>query len=75
MANHPFSEPSEIQQSEVPDLSTPPAASGAAEPNTLQEGEVIRVEIYEEVPTVHRETIVREKVQIRKISTHVQIDP
>ncbi|NJP11553.1 MAG: DUF2382 domain-containing protein [Leptolyngbyaceae cyanobacterium RU_5_1] len=35
----------------------------------FQEGEVIRVEIYEEVPTIHRETHVREKVEIRKVLT------
>lgn len=33
----------------------------------LQEGEVIRVEIYEEVPEIQRETFVREKVQIKKV--------
>ncbi|HEY9617481.1 MAG TPA: DUF2382 domain-containing protein [Microcoleaceae cyanobacterium] len=33
----------------------------------LQEGEVIRVEIYEEVPEIQRETYVREKIQIKKV--------
>ncbi|MBL1175861.1 MAG: DUF2382 domain-containing protein [Pantanalinema sp. GBBB05] len=33
----------------------------------LQEGEVIRVAIYEEVPEIQRETFVREKVQIKKV--------
>ncbi|MGI0485922.1 DUF2382 domain-containing protein [Pantanalinema rosaneae CENA516] len=33
----------------------------------LQEGEVIRVAIYEEVPEIRRETFVREKVQIKKV--------
>ncbi|MDX2228589.1 MAG: DUF2382 domain-containing protein [Leptolyngbyaceae cyanobacterium bins.349] len=33
----------------------------------LAEGDVIRVELYEEVPTLNRETVVREKVQITKI--------
>ncbi len=35
----------------------------------LSETELIRIELFEEVPTIHRETVVREKIQIRKIST------
>lgn len=46
--------------------------SAAIEPRKgqdLQDGEIIRIELFEEVPTIHRETVVREKIQIRKIST------
>ncbi|XGV98570.1 MAG: DUF2382 domain-containing protein [Leptolyngbya sp. BL-A-14] len=32
----------------------------------FQEGEVARMEVYEEVPDIHKETIVRENVSIRK---------
>ncbi|MBF2028781.1 MAG: DUF2382 domain-containing protein [Oscillatoriales cyanobacterium C42_A2020_001] len=38
------------------------------------EGEVIRIELYEEVPKLNRETVVREKVQIKKISTQESAD-
>lgn len=41
----------------------------------LQEGEVIRVEIYEEVPEIQRETFVREKVQIKKVLIHENTPP
>lgn len=48
-----------------PSDATPPAVPGA----DLSDDEVIRVELFETVPTIHRETVIREKVQIRKIST------
>ena len=35
----------------------------------LSDTELIRIELFEEVPTIHRETVIREKIQIRKIST------
>lgn len=37
--------------------------------NALSEGEVLRLELHEEVPTMNRENVIREKVQIRKIVT------
>jgi hypothetical protein len=45
------------------------AFSAPVEEVGFQDGEVIRIELYEEVPTIHRETFVREKIQIRKIAT------
>jgi uncharacterized protein (TIGR02271 family) len=33
---------------------------------TFQEGEVARVEVYEETPDIHKEAFVREEVQVRK---------
>ncbi len=43
--------------------------------NNMQEGEVIRIELYEEIPTIHRETVIREKVQIKKIAKTEPSDP
>lgn len=40
----------------------------------LTEGEVIRIELYEEVPNLNRETVVQEIVQIKKISTQEAAD-
>lgn len=34
--------------------------------NALSEGEVLRLELHEDVPTMNRKNVVREKVQIRK---------
>lgn len=40
-----------------------PVAAGDAD---FREGEVARMEVYEEVPDIHKETIVREEVNVRK---------
>lgn len=40
-----------------------PVTPGA---DAFQEGQVARVEIYEEVPDIHKETVVREEVNVRK---------
>jgi stress response protein YsnF len=37
--------------------------------NTLQEGQVLHIELYEEKTTIQSEVVVREKVQIRKLIT------
>jgi stress response protein YsnF len=61
----PSAHSSSQQQSPSQASSTNPAGDWIDE--QLTEGEVIRVELYEEVPTWNRETVVREKVQIKKI--------
>lgn len=37
--------------------------------NALSEGEVLRIELHEDVPKINRENVVREKVQIKKFLT------
>ena len=51
------------------------AVSNSEAPLQLQSEEVIRIEIFEEIPTIHRETFVREKVQIRKVLTQETANP
>ncbi len=41
----------------------------ASEAN-FQEGEVARIEVYEEVPDIHKETFVREEVRVTKVVDH-----
>lgn len=52
----------------VVERNTPTDAGTAVTPgaDAFQEGEVARMEIYEEVPDIHKETVVREDVNIRK---------
>lgn len=52
----------------VVDRNTPADAGTAVTPGAgaFQEGEVARMEIYEEVPDIHKETVVREDVTVRK---------
>lgn len=38
-------------------------------PLELTEGEVLCIELYEEIPKLDREVVVREKVQIKKVLT------
>jgi uncharacterized protein (TIGR02271 family) len=46
---------------------TTPSSTASSNPsNAFREGEVARVEIYEETPDIHKETVVREEVRIRK---------
>jgi uncharacterized protein (TIGR02271 family) len=47
----------------TPHSATPVDATDAA----FQEGEVARVEVYEEVPDIHKEAFVREEVQVKKV--------
>lgn len=46
-----------------------PTAGTAVPPSELQfqEGEVARIEVYEETPEIHKEAFVREEVRIRKV--------
>ena len=52
----------------VVERNTPVDAGTAVTPgaDAFQEGEVARMEIYEEVPDIHKETVVREDVNVRK---------
>lgn len=52
----------------VVERNTPVDAGTAVTPgaDAFQEGEVARMEIYEEVPDIHKETVVREDVNLRK---------
>ncbi|BAZ24604.1 hypothetical protein NIES4073_55000 [Kalymmatonema gypsitolerans NIES-4073] len=47
----------------------PTDASRAVNPSELQfqEGEIARIEIYEETPEIHKEAFVREEVRVRKV--------
>ena len=40
----------------------------------LSEGDLLRIELYEEVPRLDREIIIKEKVQIKKVLTEESID-
>ena len=48
---------------------TPTEAGKVVDPNELkfQEGEVARIEVYEETPEIHKEAFVREEVRIKKV--------
>ncbi|HEY9643390.1 MAG TPA: DUF2382 domain-containing protein, partial [Coleofasciculaceae cyanobacterium] len=46
--------------------STDTSAVEAGAANAFQEGEVARVEVYEESPDIRKEAFVREEVQVRK---------
>ncbi|ADI65898.1 DUF2382 domain-containing protein [Trichormus azollae] len=45
------------------------ATSTVVDPNEIkfQEGEVARIEVYQETPEIHKETFVREEVRVRKM--------
>lgn len=45
------------------------ATSTVVDPNEIkfQEGEVARIEVYQETPDIHKETFVREEVRVRKM--------
>ena len=51
---------------------TSPTTSSVANPNeaTFREGQVARVEVYEETPSIHKEAFVREEVKVRKEVDH-----
>lgn len=65
------STPSELDFTPTDSAIAPSANGTELSPvgSDLSETELIRIELFEEVPTIHRETVVREKIQIRKIST------
>ncbi|MEH2027913.1 DUF2382 domain-containing protein [Nostoc sp.] len=48
---------------------TPTEAGKVVDPNELkfQEGEVVRIEVYEETPEIHKEAFVREEVRVKKV--------
>lgn len=48
---------------------TPTAAESVVDSNTVQfqEGEVARIEIYEETPDIRKEAFVREEVRVKKV--------
>ena len=48
---------------------TPAGAGAAVSPGEydFQEGEVARIEVYEETPDIHKEAFVREEVRVRKV--------
>lgn len=35
--------------------------------NAFREGEIARMDIYEEIPDVHKEAVVREEVRVKKV--------
>ncbi len=48
---------------------TPTAGKTVVDPNELkfQEGEVARIEVYEETPNIHKEAFVREEIRVKKV--------
>ena len=55
---------------------TPTAAQSVVDSNTVQfqEGEVARIEIYEESADIHKEAFVREEVRVTKIVDHETVE-
>ncbi|MBK1989033.1 DUF2382 domain-containing protein [Sphaerospermopsis aphanizomenoides BCCUSP55] len=53
----------------VIDRVQPTATSTVVDPNEIkfQEGEVARIEVYQETPEIHKEAFVREEVRVRKM--------
>jgi uncharacterized protein (TIGR02271 family) len=59
-----------IQKERVVIERVPPTGSGTiVDPNELkfQEGEVARIEVYEEKPEIHKEAFVREEIRVKKV--------
>lgn len=54
----------DLQQSDQASVSS---AAATSQPLNFQDGEVIRIELYEEVPTIHHKTVACEKVYIKKV--------
>jgi uncharacterized protein (TIGR02271 family) len=48
---------------------TPTAGGTVVDPNELkfQEGEVARIEVYEETPNIHKQAFVREEIRVKKV--------
>lgn len=55
---------------------TPADAGTVVSPSDLdfQEGEVARIEVYEETPEIHKEAFVREEVKVRKVVDHDTVE-
>lgn len=51
-----------------------PSADNVAPDATFSEGEVARIETYEETPDIHKETFIREEVSVRKEIEHDIVD-
>lgn len=51
---------------------TPTDAGTAIPPNEVafQEGEIARIEVYEETPEIHKEAFVREEIRVKKVVEH-----
>lgn len=58
----------------VIERTTPTDAAVGADARSFQEGEVARVEVYEEVPDIQKEAFVREEVTVRKEVDHQTVD-
>jgi hypothetical protein len=61
------SDESNIQPSDQLSGSLHPDQTDNSQQLDFQDGEVIRIELYEEVPTIHRKTVACEKVYIKKV--------
>ncbi len=55
---------------------TPTGADAVVDSTELkfQEGEVARIEVYEETPEIHKEAFVREEVRVKKIVEHETVE-
>ena len=55
---------------------TAPTDRTAVDPNqaNFREGEVVRMEVYEETPDIHKEAVVREEVRVRKEVAHETVN-
>ncbi|MBD6616616.1 DUF2382 domain-containing protein [Komarekiella sp. 'clone 1'] len=59
-----------VQKERVLIERVPPTPGGTViDPNELkfQEGEVARIEVYEEMPNIHKEAFVREEIRVKKV--------
>jgi stress response protein YsnF len=61
------SDQSGTQPADEASVSSHPAAAEVSQQLNFQDSEVIRIELYEEVPTIHRKTVASEKVYIKKV--------
>jgi len=60
----------------VVERTTPSDAGTVVSPGTaaFQEGEVARVEVYEEVPEIHKEAVLREEVRVKKVAEQETVE-
>lgn len=58
----------------VIERTTPSSATVTPDGTAFQEGEVARVEVYEETPDIHKETFVREEVRVTKEVEHETVN-
>lgn len=75
METNPASEMSSTSASANPAIASSASISafnadeGKSGDAQLNEGEIMRIELYEEVPRLNRELVIKEKIQIKKILT------